>query len=94
MGGSTTVDFLRRWAPLDAVAEFGAPTVTIALSWWVMSVRGCKGFGREQEGGRKSVHNVGVDRDTGLTLIFDVVCSTPYFSAKKYGGGHDARWCP
>ena len=41
-----------------------------------------------KRGGRKSVHNVGVDRDTaGLTLIFDVGCSTPYFSVKKYGGG-------
>ena len=40
-----------------------------------------------KRGGRKSVHNVGVDRDAGLTLIFDVGCSTPYFSVKKYGGG-------
>ena len=39
-------------------------------------------------GGRKIVHNVGVDRDTaGLTLIFDVGCLMPYFSVKKYGGG-------
>ena len=45
-GGSTTVDLLRRWAPLDAVAEFGAPTITIALAW-VLSVRGRKGFGWE-----------------------------------------------
>ena len=37
------VDLLRRWAPLDVVAEFGAPTVTIALEW-VLSVRGRKGF--------------------------------------------------
>ena len=65
------VNLLRRWAPLDVVAEFGAPTVTIALAR-VLSVRGRKGFGREQEGGRKSVHNVGVDRDTGLTQIFYV----------------------
>ena len=36
-----------------------------------------------KRGGRKSVHNVGVDRDGGLTLIFDVDCSTPYFSATK-----------
>ena len=46
-GGSTTVDLLRRWAPLDAVAEFGAPTITIALAW-VLSVRGRKGFGWER----------------------------------------------
>ena len=85
MGGSTAVDLLRRWAPLDVVAEFGAPTITIALAW-VLLVRGYKGFGREPEGGRNSVHNVGVNRDGGLTLIFDVGCSTPYFSVKKYGG--------
>ena len=54
---------------------------------FVLSVRGCKGFGREQEGGRKSVHGGGGDRVTGLTLIFDVGCSMPYFSVKKYGGG-------
>jgi hypothetical protein len=49
------VDLLLRWAPfLDAVAEFGAPTVTIALAW-VLSVRGCKGFGQEQEGGGEKV---------------------------------------
>jgi hypothetical protein len=52
LGGSTTVDLLLRWAPLDAVAEFGAPTVTIALAW-VLLVRGHKGFGREREGGEK-----------------------------------------
>jgi hypothetical protein len=39
---------------LDAVAKFGAPTVTIALAW-VLSVRGHKGFGREQEGGGEKV---------------------------------------
>ena len=82
---------VRTWAArvdghLDAVAEFGAPTVTIALAW-VLSVSGRKGFGQEREGGRKSVHNVGVDRDGVLTLIFDVGCSTPNFSVKKYGGG-------
>jgi len=33
-----------------------------------------------------SVHNVGVDRDAGLTLIFNVGCSMPYFSVKKDGG--------
>ena len=37
-------------------------------------------------GGRKSVHNVGVDRDSGLTLIFDVGCSMHYFSVKKNDG--------
>ena len=51
---------------VDAVAEFGAPTVTIVIAW-VLLVRGRKGFGWEQRGGRKSVHNVGVDRDGGLT---------------------------
>jgi hypothetical protein len=33
-----------------------------------------------KRGGRISVYNVGVNRDSGLTLIFDVGCSTPYFS--------------
>ena len=49
MGGSTTVDLLHRWAPsqLDTVDKFGAPTVTIALTW-VLSVRGRKGFGWER----------------------------------------------
>jgi len=61
LGGSTTVDLLRPWSPLDAVAEFGAPTVTIALAC-VLSVSGRKGFSQEREGGRKSVHDVGVDR--------------------------------
>jgi hypothetical protein len=69
---------------LDAVAKFGAPTVTIALTWVLLI-----GFwSGARGGGRKSVHNVGVDRDTaGLTLIIDVGYSTPYFSVKKYGGG-------
>jgi len=51
-GGSTTVVLLRRWEPLDTVAEFGAPTVTIVLAW-VLSVRGHKGFGWEREGREK-----------------------------------------
>jgi hypothetical protein len=36
------------------VAEFGAPTITIALTW-VLSVRGHKSFGQEQEGGDEKV---------------------------------------
>jgi hypothetical protein len=87
LGGSTTVDLLLQWAPLDAVAQFGAPTLTIALAS-VLFVKGHKGFGREREGGEKSVHNVGADREIGCPEFFDVVCSTPYFSMKKYGGGH------
>ena len=48
---------VRTWAArvdghLDAVAEFGAPAITIALAW-VLSVRGRKSFGREQEGEEK-----------------------------------------
>ena len=39
---------------VDAVAEFGAPTITIALTW-VLSVRGHKSFGQEQEGGEEKV---------------------------------------
>jgi len=42
---------------LDTVAEFGAPTITIALTW-VLSVRGRKGFGQEQEGGGEKVSMV------------------------------------
>jgi hypothetical protein len=42
---------------LDAVDEFGAPTITIALAW-VLLVRGGKGFGWEQEGGEKKVSMV------------------------------------
>ncbi len=38
--------------------------------------------GSERGGGKKSVHNVGIDRDGGLTIIFDVGCSTSYFSVK------------
>ena len=38
-------------------------------------------------GGRKSVHNVGVDRDIGLTLIFDVGCSPPFLLHEKVWGG-------
>ena len=66
------------------VAKFSASAITSALAW-VLSVRGRKGFGREQE----SIHNVGVDRDSGLTLIFDVGCLTLYFYVKTNGGGHD-----
>ena len=52
LGGATTVDLLRPWVPLYAVAEFGTPTITIALAW-VLLVRGRKGFGWEREGGEK-----------------------------------------
>jgi len=69
LGGSTTVDLLLWWAPLDAVAKFGAPTITIALTW-VLSVMGARVLAGSKRGGRKSVHNVGVDRDDGLSRIF------------------------
>jgi hypothetical protein len=68
-GGLPTVNLLRQWALLGAVAKFGSATATVLLAW-VLLVRGPKGFGREQEGGRKSVHANGVDRVTGLTQIF------------------------
>ena len=82
------VDLLLRWAPfLDAVAEFGAPTVTIALAW-VLSVRGCKGFGQEREGGGEKVSITLVSIEAmGSPECFGVGCSTPYFSVQKYGGG-------
>ena len=54
LGGATTDNLLRRWVPLYAVAEFGAPTITIVLAW-VLLVRGRKGFGREREGGGEKV---------------------------------------
>ena len=63
------VNLLPRWTSLEVVDEFNTPTATVVLAW-VLLVRGRKGFGREQEGGRKSVHGGGVDRVTGLTTIF------------------------
>ncbi len=54
LGGATTDNLLRRWVPLYAVAEFGAPTITIVLTW-VLLVRGRKDFGREREGGGEKV---------------------------------------
>ncbi len=38
------------------------------------------------ENSMESVHNVGVHRDGGFTLIFGVGCLTPYFSVKSMGG--------
>ena len=69
MGGSTTVNLLHRWTPLEAVVLFGGSAATVTLAW-VLSVMGCKGFGQEQEEGEKSVHGGYVDRVTGLTTIF------------------------
>ena len=40
-------------------------------------VEGAQGFWSGAREGRQSVHNVGVDRDTGLTLIFHVCCLMP-----------------
>ncbi len=56
-GGARTVDLLRRWAPLVAVAKFGSPTTRSALTW-VLLVMGRKDFGREQEGGGEKVSMV------------------------------------
>ena len=39
--------------------------------------------GSERRGGEKSTMLVAI----GMVGIFDVGCSTPYFSVKKYGGG-------
>ena len=44
---------------------------------------GAQGFWSGARGGGESVNNVGVDMNTGLTLIFDVGCSTPYYSVKR-----------
>ena len=60
---------LCQWAPLEAVADFGAPTVTVMLAW-VLLVRGRKGFGWEQKGEENVSFVVVVDRVTGLTTIF------------------------
>jgi len=60
--------------PLDAVAKFGTPTITISLAWaWVSLLKGCKGFGREQEeGGEKKcpLVSIAIGTMTGLTQIF------------------------
>ncbi len=70
------VDLLCRWAPLDAVAEFGAPTATVALAW-VLSVRGRKGFGQERErGGKVSTMLVSIGT-MGSPDFLDVGHSTP-----------------
>ncbi len=88
MAGSTKVDFLRRWAPLDAMAKFGTPTITIALAW-VFFGEGTQGFWSGARGGGEKVSTmlVSIGMVGGLTPIFDVGCSTPYFSMKKYWGG-------
>jgi hypothetical protein len=51
--------FLPRWAPLKAMAKFGAPTTVIQLPAKVL-------VGSER-GGEKSVHGDGGDRVTELT---------------------------
>ena len=61
------------------MAEFGAPAATVALLW-VFLVRGCKGFGWEQEGGGEKVSITLVLIGTmGSPEFFDVGCSMPYF---------------
>ncbi len=48
-----------------------------------------------KRGGRKSVHGDGVDRVTGLTLIFRCgMFDALFFLVKKYGGGHDVSILP
>jgi hypothetical protein len=52
LGGSTTVDLLCRWAPLDVVAKFGAPTATVTLSYsYKFSLRGNGAGGLESDRG-------------------------------------------
>ena len=83
------VVLLRRWVPLDVVAEFCAPKDTVALSW-LFSVSGPKGFDQEREGGEEKVSITLASIGTmGSPEFFDVGCSTRYFFMKKYGGGHD-----
>ena len=53
-GGVDNGQFAALMGTLDAVAKFGAPTITISLAW-VLSVRGRKGFGQEREGGGEKV---------------------------------------
>ena len=81
--GSLTVDLLRRWAPLGAVAEFGDSAASMPL--------GCC----QWEGARVLVGGMrgGVKKCPwwwwclGWPQFFDVGCLMPYFSMKKYGGG-------
>ena len=70
--------------------KFGASTITIAIALArVLSVRGCKGFGWEQEGGGTSVHGDGGDGDTGLTPIFWCGVFDALFFRKVWG----RAWC-
>jgi hypothetical protein len=49
-GGSTTIDLLCRWAPLDMVAKFGAHTATVMLSYsYIFSLRGNGAGGLESD---------------------------------------------
>ena len=51
---------------------------------------GAQGFwSGARGGGGISVHNVGVDRDTGLTLIFQCGMFDALFLLEKVWGGHD-----
>jgi hypothetical protein len=52
--GSTMVDLLHQWAPLEAVTKFGATTATVLLPW-VLSVKGARVLVGSERGGRKVV---------------------------------------
>ena len=56
LGGSMLVNFLRRWAPLGAMAKFSATTTRVPLPW-VLPVRGRKGKGRDRRGDEKGCYD-------------------------------------
>ena len=87
LGGSTTVNLLRQWAPLEAVAEIRNSTTAQTLAC-VLLVRGGKGEGWEQKGGGGKVLRLkGLTGTLGLWLWQhnDVGLLTLFYAVKKYG---------
>ena len=89
-GGSTTVDLLGRWKPLDAVTNLALPQSLLLLR-----LQGCCRWGGarvlvgSKRGGRTSVHGDGGDGDTGLTPIFWCGVFDALFFRKVWG----RAWC-
>ena len=91
-GGSTLVRLLRRWAPLEAVADFGNSDAARTLTW-VLLVRGCKGkmLGARGEGEKVSrlmviIGTVGLWRHNNVGLLM------LYYAVKKHGEPMILRW--
>jgi hypothetical protein len=87
VGGSTTVDIMRWWVPLEVVAKFGNSNAARMLTW-VLFVRVCKGkrLGARGEGEKVSrlmaiIGTVGFwfwqHNNVGLLTL--------YYAVKKYG---------